>query len=68
MTPVKKDEQIGFHKGAIATLLKERTEVIKMLNIVNALLNAHVNELRKLGVDITKPVPEAGSKKAVKRK
>ena len=50
----KKDEQIGFHKGAIATLLKERQEVVKMLQIVETMLRAHVNELKKLGVDVTK--------------
>ena len=51
----KKDEQIGFHKGAIATLLKERQEVVKMLQIVETMLRAHVNELKKLGIDVTKP-------------
>lgn len=51
---IKKDEQIGFHKGAVSTLLKERQELIKMLQVVEALLKAHVNELHKLGVDITK--------------
>ena len=50
-----KKEQIGFHKGAIATLLKERQEMVKMLQIVETMLRAHVNELKKLGVDVTKP-------------
>jgi len=53
-TPDKK-EQVGFHKGALATLLKERQELIKMLQVVETLLQAHVNELKKLGVDVTKP-------------
>ncbi|MBD3262793.1 hypothetical protein GF374_00245 [Candidatus Woesearchaeota archaeon] len=47
------DEQIGFHKGAVATLLKERQELAKMVQIVDSLLKAHANELKKLGVDIT---------------
>lgn len=63
-----KDEQIGFHKGAIATLLKERVEVIKMMNIINALLNAHVNELKKMGIDITKPAPGAKPKTKKRKK
>lgn len=50
----KKDEQIGFHKGAITTLLKERQEIVKMLQIVDTLLKAHFNELQKLGVKVTK--------------
>lgn len=49
----KKDEQIGFHKGAVATLLKERQELVKMINIVDTLLRAHLNELNKLGVKVT---------------
>jgi len=48
-----KEEQIGFHKGAISTLLKERQELLKMINIVETLLKAHLNELQKLGVKIT---------------
>lgn len=49
-----KDEQIGFHKGAVATLMKERQELVKMINIVDALLRAHLTELKKLGVELTK--------------
>jgi len=48
----KKDEQIGFHKGAVATLLKERQELVKMINVVDTLLRAHLNELNKLGVKV----------------
>ena len=30
---VSKNEQIGFHKGALSTLAKERQELIKMTSI-----------------------------------
>lgn len=50
----RKDEQVGFHKGAIATLIKERQELAKMLQIVDTLLRAHLTELEKLGVRVTK--------------
>ena len=30
---MNKDEQIGFHKGSIATLAKEREELLKIVNI-----------------------------------
>jgi hypothetical protein len=36
-----KDEEIGFHKGAITTLLKERQEMIRLISIIDALLKAH---------------------------
>lgn len=57
-----KDEEIGFHKGAISTLIKERQEVVKTLGIVDTLLKAHIEALKKLGIDITK-APEAKKKK-----
>jgi len=46
-------EQIGFHKGSISTLLKEKEEFEKVLNIVNQLLAYHAQELKKLGVDLS---------------
>ena len=50
----KNDEKIGFHKGAISTLLKEREELVRIVTIIDKLLNAHVEELKSMGVDVTK--------------
>ena len=47
-------EKIGFHKGSISTLIKEREEMIKIIEIINNLLKAHSEELRKMGIEITK--------------
>ncbi len=47
-------EQIGFHKGAIATLVKERDELMKMVKVVEQLVQLHAKALAELGVDITK--------------
>jgi len=58
-----KDEQIGFHKGALTTLAKERQELAKMIGIVEQLMQAHLQELKKLGVDL-----EAEAKKAAESK
>jgi len=55
---MKKDEQIGFHKGVIDTLLKERQEMVKIIQIIDSLLKAHIEALKKLGVDIAKPPEE----------
>ena len=52
-------EQIGFHKGSIATLAKEREELLKIVNITETLMKVHMEELKKLGVDL-----EAEAKKA----
>jgi hypothetical protein len=48
-----KDEQIGYHKGALATLAKERQELGRILGIVEQLMQLHAAELQKLGVDLT---------------
>lgn len=47
-----KDEQIGFHKGSLSTLAKEREELIRIVNIVEQLMQMHIKGLQDLGVDI----------------
>ena len=49
-----KDEQVGFHKGSLSTLAKEREELMKMLNIVEQLMQMHIKALKDLGVDLVK--------------
>ncbi len=45
-------EQIGFHKGALTTLAKEREEMMKILTIVEQLMQMHIKALKELGVDL----------------
>ncbi len=52
MTEPSKDEQIGFHKGALSTLAKEREEMIKVVSVVEQLMQMHVKALKELGVDL----------------
>lgn len=59
MVNAGKDEQIGFHKGALTTLAKEHQELIRMVQITEQLMQAHMNGLKELGVDL-----EAEAKKA----
>ena len=47
-----KEEITGFHKGSIQTLINERNELVKIIQITEALIKAHVEELKKLGVEI----------------
>ena len=49
-----KDEQVGFHKGALTTLAKEREEMLKILSIVEQLMQMHVKSLKDLGIDLQK--------------
>ena len=45
------EEKIGFHKGAMQTLIGEKTELMKMINTVDQLILAHNNALKELGID-----------------
>jgi hypothetical protein len=49
-----KEEEIGFHKGALTTLAKERQEFIRLLGVVEQLMKLHIESLKKLGVDLEK--------------
>jgi len=60
---MSKDEQIGFHKGSIATLAKERQELIKIIQITEQLIQAHVKALKDLGIDLEKEAKEIKHKK-----
>ena len=59
MANTNKQETIGFHKGAIATLAKERQELIRMVQITEQLMQAHMKGLKDLGVDLEKEAKEA---------
>lgn len=61
--PASSEEQIGFHKGALTTLANERKELVRILQIVEQLMQAHVKALKDLGVDL-----EAEAKKAAQKK
>ena len=53
-----KDEQVGFHKGALSTLVKERQELYRLIQIVEQLMQMHVKALKELGVDLEKEAKE----------
>lgn len=54
-----KDEQVGFHKGSLTVLAKERQEFQRMLGIVEQLMQMHLSELKRLGVDLSKEAAES---------
>lgn len=54
-----KEEQIGFHKGALSTLAKEREEMQKILGIVEQLMRMHIKSLKELGVDLEEMAKES---------
>jgi len=53
-----KEEQVGFHKGSLSTLAKERQEMMRILQIVEQLMQMHISALKELGVDLAKEADE----------
>jgi len=57
MANIKNDsqaEKVGFHKGSLAVLSKEREEMLRILQVVEQLMQMHIKELKDLGVDLVK--------------
>ena len=51
---MSKEEEIGYHKGAVTTLINERNELVRMIQAVEAIMQAHIKRLEELGVKIQK--------------
>jgi len=51
---ISRDEEVGFHKGALNTLVNERNELIKMAQMTENIMQAHLKRLEELGVKIEK--------------
>ncbi|PJE81343.1 hypothetical protein COU58_02985 [Candidatus Pacearchaeota archaeon CG10_big_fil_rev_8_21_14_0_10_32_42] len=51
---LSKEEEIGYHKGAVTTLINERNELIKMAQVVEQIMQVHVKRLEEIGVKIQK--------------
>jgi len=51
---MSKEEEVGYHKGAVNTLLNERAELIRMVQAVEAIMQAHLKRLKELGVHVEK--------------
>jgi len=49
---MSKEEEIGFHKGTLNTLVAERTELVKMIGNVEAIMQAHIKRLKDLGIEL----------------
>jgi hypothetical protein len=49
---VSNQEEIGFHKGALNTLVNERNELVKIIQNVETVMQAHIKRLEQLGVKV----------------
>ncbi len=51
---MSKEMEIGFHQGALNTLVNERNEMIKMISQIEQVMQAHLKRLEDLGVKVQK--------------
>ncbi len=58
------EEKIGYHKGCLATLMKEREELSRMVGVVEQIMVMHMNALKELGVQIPTEQPKTPERKA----
>lgn len=49
---MSKETEIGFHQGALNTLINERNELIKVIAQVEQVMQAHMKRLEELGIKI----------------
>ena len=47
------EEEIGYHKGCLSTLINERNELVRMVQNVDTFIQAHMKRLNELGVKIS---------------
>jgi hypothetical protein len=47
-----REMEIGFHQGALNTLINERNELIKVIQQIEHVMQAHIKRLEELGVKI----------------
>jgi hypothetical protein len=49
---LSKEMEIGFHQGALNTLVNERNELFRMIQQVEQIMQAHMKRLEELGIKI----------------
>lgn len=47
---ISKEQEIGHHQGALSTLINERNELVKIIQNIEMIMQAHIKRLEELGV------------------
>ena len=64
MADITDAEKVGFYKGCLSTLTKEREELLRIVAITEQLMQVHVKALKDLGVDLLAEQKKAQTKKS----
>jgi uncharacterized protein YjiK len=62
---VDNKEKIGFHKGSLSVLTKEREELLRIVQITEQLMQMHIKELKDLGIDLAAQAKQLKGKKPI---
>lgn len=52
VSELPKEVEIGFHQGSLNTLINERNELVKLIQHIQRIMEAHVKRLEELGVKV----------------
>ncbi len=58
VSEMPKEVEIGFHQGALNTLINERNELIRLIQQIERVMQAHIKRLEELGVKVHTKKPE----------
>jgi hypothetical protein len=47
-----KEMEIGFHQGSLNTLINERNQMIRIIQQIESVMQAHIKRLEELGVKV----------------
>lgn len=62
------EERMGYHKGALESLVNEKIELSRLLSIVDSLIQRHSKALQEMGVDVEKFMENVQKKREEKTK
>jgi hypothetical protein len=51
---MSKEEEVGYHKGSVMTLANERNELVRIIQTIDTIMQAHLKRMEELGVKINK--------------
>ena len=52
VSELPRDIEVGFHQGSLNTLINERNELVKLIQHVQRVMEAHIKRLEELGVKV----------------
>jgi len=53
-----REVEIGFHQGALNTLINERNGLVNMIRQIESVMQAHLKRLEELGVKVRRSSEE----------